>query len=206
MTCDKVQQAGKTLADVTLHHTFTDAQGNTVPGTVAWRDAPITVVTLNTAYPWDFTPTDVNNFNTTSGSLTPWGGTVPVISTQPTDQTVTEGQQATFILTATGDPAPTYQWQINRNNGAGFVDIAGATGAAYTTSVTQLQNNGYQYRCIASNTTGIAATSNVATLRVVKAVVPPKTGDNAALGLWFTLMLLGGVGLMTLLFRRRRKA
>ncbi|MFQ8981215.1 MAG: hypothetical protein ACLR6I_12425 [Waltera sp.] len=30
----------------------------------------------------------------------------------------------------------TYQWQIDRNDGNGFVDITGATGATYTIGVT----------------------------------------------------------------------
>lgn len=54
------------------------------------------------------------------------GGTeAPVIVTQPASQTLVIGRPATFTVTATGTPAPAYQW---RRNG---VDLPGATGASY---------------------------------------------------------------------------
>ncbi len=50
----------------------------------------------------------------------------PTISAQPQALTVTEGQPASFAVTAGGTAPLAYQW---RRNGA---TIAGATGASYT--------------------------------------------------------------------------
>src|SRR6266581_1456098 len=58
------------------------------------------------------------------------GGTVPPsITMQPNSLTVTQGNNATFSVTATGDPPLTYQWRFGVP-GAGGGDIVGATNAA----------------------------------------------------------------------------
>src|SRR6185295_7159630 len=45
----------------------------------------------------------------------PAGGsaTAPTITSQPASTTVSAGQTATFSVTATGNPTPTFQWQKN---------------------------------------------------------------------------------------------
>src|SRR6266850_909912 len=83
----------------------------------------------------------------------------PTILTPPANQTVTAGQMATFSVTASGTAPLSYQWQ---KNGA---DINGATLASYTTPAATAQDNGAQFRVVASNSAG-KATSNPATLTV----------------------------------------
>ena len=90
----------------------------------------------------------------------------PTITTQPTEQSVTEGQTAAFIITATGTTPITYQWQ---KDGA---DISGATNTSYTTPATTLTDSGSVFRCIVSNVAG-ADTSDNATLIVNSAPVKP---------------------------------
>jgi len=46
----------------------------------------------------------------------------PTITTQPQDQTVTEGTDVTFFVTATGTPPLTYQWQFYGTNLDGQTD------------------------------------------------------------------------------------
>ena len=87
----------------------------------------------------------------------------PAITTQPTNQTVTSGQNASFTVTANGNPAPTYQWQVN--SGSGWVNIGGATNATYTLTGTTTNQSGNQYRCVATNLQG-TVNSNAATLTV----------------------------------------
>jgi hypothetical protein len=87
------------------------------------------------------------------------GLTAPTITTQPANSTTTEGQVATFSVSATGTPSPTYQW---RKNG---VTISGATSDSYTISVTALVDNGAVFSVVATNVAG-SATSNNATLTV----------------------------------------
>ena len=72
--------------------------------------------------------------------------TVPVITSQPQDTTVESGQTATFTVSATG-AGLIYQWQVNRNDGKEFVDIAGGNEASYTTGKTDTNCNNYSYRC-----------------------------------------------------------
>ena len=83
----------------------------------------------------------------------------PTISTQPVNQTVTAGQTATFSVVAAGTAPLSYQWQKNG------VNIAGATGASYTTPVTATTDSGSTFDVVVSNTAG-TITSNAATLTV----------------------------------------
>jgi len=82
----------------------------------------------------------------------------PVITTQPSSQTVTAGQTVTFTAVATGNPAPTYQWYRNDN------PVSGATSATYTITGAQTAHAGdYTVRATNSIT---SITSSIATLTV----------------------------------------
>ena len=87
--------------------------------------------------------------------------TAPQITVQPLSQTVTANQTATFTVAATGNPAPTYQWQ----NAATGANIAGATSASYTTPATTSSDNGSKFRVVVSNSAG-SMTSSTVTLTV----------------------------------------
>ncbi len=95
----------------------------------------------------------------------------PTITTQPTSQTVTKGGTATFTVVTSGTEPLSYQWQQSTDSGQSWTDIDGATDATYTTEATTTSMNGYQYRCVVSNSAG-SVTSNAATLTVT----PPVTG------------------------------
>jgi len=89
----------------------------------------------------------------------------PTITQQPVATAVTAPNTATFTVAATGQPTPTLQWQRSTNAGVSFVDLPGATGPSYTTAATTLQDNGAQFRAVATSSAG-TATSLVATLTV----------------------------------------
>src|SRR5271156_4509865 len=91
----------------------------------------------------------------------------PSITTQPSNQTVTAGQTATFTVTADGTAPLTYQWQ------KGSTSITGATSASYTTPATTTANSGSQFSVVVSNAIG-SVTSNSATL-TVNAAAPATT-------------------------------
>jgi len=103
----------------------------------------------------------------------------PVITSQPVSITVAQGDPALFSVTATGAPAPTYQW---RRNG---IAIAGATSPAYSAASTPSEN-GAQFSVVVSNSQG-SVTSVSATLTVISPpviTVPPAaqtalTGQSA---------------------------
>jgi acetyl esterase/lipase len=90
---------------------------------------------------------------------TPTPPTPPVITAQPTDQTVVVGRRASFHIAATGTTPFTYQWMKNG------VNIAGATGPAYTTPPTTAGDNGSIFAILVSNSAG-SALSNNATLTI----------------------------------------
>lgn len=82
----------------------------------------------------------------------------PQITTQPTGATKNYGESVTFSVTATGTPAPTYQWK------KGSTDIPSATGSSYTiASVTT--DDAADYTVVVTNGAG-SVTSDVATLTV----------------------------------------
>jgi len=91
---------------------------------------------------------------------------IPAITAQPSNQTVTVGQTATFSVTATGSATLSYQWQ------KGTTAIAGATSSSYTTPATTTPDSGSQFNVVVSNAAG-SVTSNAATLTVNAAVPPP---------------------------------
>ncbi len=90
----------------------------------------------------------------------------PSITTQPSSQTVTAGQAATFNVAASGTSPMTYQWK--KNGGA----ISGATSSSYTTPATTTSDNNAQFTVNVSNSAG-SATSNAAVLTVNASVVAP---------------------------------
>ena len=158
-----ITTGGKTLADAGL--TLNGSTLNPADGTLEWvgTDGNVlsddTEVKVNTTYKWRFTPADTN-YNSLTGEIELYHVDAPAISAQPKSVSVTVGEKATFEVTATGTDV-TYQWKIDRNDGNGFVDITGATGAAYTTGVTDRDCNGFKYRCVISNAAGSATTDTV---------------------------------------------
>lgn len=98
------------------------------------------------------------------------GVTAPSITTQPDNATVKAGETATFTIAASGTGL-TYLWQIDRNDGNGWVNIDGATAASYTTSTVDISCNGFKYQCVVSNSVG-TDTSNTAVLTVTENTTP----------------------------------
>jgi sugar lactone lactonase YvrE len=103
--------------------------------------------------------------------------TVPVITTQPGNQTVIVGNSTTFTTTASGDPTPSFQWQLSTDGGntwSNLTDVVNTTSGSATANLTlgnvTISMLGNQYRAIATNLINSApysATSNAATLNVL---------------------------------------
>lgn len=107
---------------------------------------------------------DVSQIGAGGGTGTSAGSVLaaPTITSQPSAVSVAAGATASFTITASGNPSPTYQWQSNG------VDIVGATSATYSFT-TSSGDNGKVYRCFAINTingTQNSVASNGATLTV----------------------------------------
>ncbi len=103
----------------------------------------------------------------------------PAITVDPSNQTVTQPNTATFSVTATGTNR-VYQWQIYGSGVWG--DISGANGTSYTTPATTLGDNGNKYRCVVSNSGG-SAISSEATLTVNESlpVIDSDPGDKTVI-------------------------
>jgi hypothetical protein len=94
------------------------------------------------------------------------------ITTQPANQTVSIGSQATFTVSTTGSGL-SYQWQESTDNGVNWNNVSGGSGAttsSYTTVNTTLAMNGYQYRVVITGPCGNVTSNGLATLNVVEIV------------------------------------
>ncbi|HEY4712473.1 MAG TPA: hypothetical protein VIH69_07385, partial [Dehalococcoidia bacterium] len=93
----------------------------------------------------------------------------PSVLTHPANQSITYGQSASFTSTASGDPTPTVQWQVDTGGGFSNITDGGVYGGATTTTLNLTQPpvsySGNQYRAVFTNALG-TATSNIATLTV----------------------------------------
>lgn len=159
---NKITTGGMTLADAGL--TLAGSTIHPADGTLEWiDDAGVlpndTAVEMNKTYKWRFIPADTN-YEILTGEIELYHVDAPAVTAQPKSVSVTVGDTATFEVTATGTDV-TYQWQIDRNDGKGFVDITGATGATYTIGVTDRDCNGFKYRCVLSNAAGSVTTDTV---------------------------------------------
>ena len=144
---------------------------------VTWSSNDSTVATVDESgkvtavAPGEATITVTTEDGSKTATCTVIVHTATTITTQPQSVSVTEGQSATFSVTATGDNLR-YQWQINSGNG--WSAITGATDASYTIDRTTTAMSGNQYHCIVIGDGG-ETTSSAATL-TVRPYAPPYTG------------------------------
>ena len=92
--------------------------------------------------------------------------TPPVITAQPTNLTVIEGEPATFAVHVSNPDPVRYQWQRTRTN------ILDATAARYTLPAAAIRDDGILFRCRLSNSLGTVFTDE-ARLTVLPDRAPP---------------------------------
>jgi hypothetical protein len=117
-------------------------------------------------------------------------GGAPTITDQPDNDTVVEGDPASFTVAATGTGTLLYQWQ--EDDGGGFANVtnggaySGATTATLTIDPTTLGLDGYLYRCNVTDDNGTTASSSAeltvtpAPLEVVTDALVDEAGDPRA--------------------------
>ncbi|HEY9049067.1 MAG TPA: immunoglobulin domain-containing protein, partial [Ohtaekwangia sp.] len=111
---------------------------------------------------------DVDLTNTTNVSV----NALPAITTHPSSQTLCEGSNASFSVSATG-AGITYQWQVD--TGSGFTNLGGQVSSTLSLAAVTSAMNGNQYRVVVSGTCTPSVTSNAATLTVQES--PEITGQ-----------------------------
>ena len=122
-----------------------------------------------------------NDMGSVSGTMT-----APTIVSSPANQSVNVGLTAVFSASASGSPAPAIQWQLSTNAGATYTNIPGAISTTYSV-VGTLNNNGYLYRAVFTNSKGTVTTAG-ATLTVLYAptVIFNPTNQSQSVGLTVT--------------------
>tara|TARA_B100000963_G_scaffold260527_1_gene228779 strand:- start:280 stop:1563 length:1284 start_codon:yes stop_codon:yes gene_type:complete len=120
--------------------------------------------------------TSNGNDGTLNGGIT-WSTDVPAyncctpnpFTSQPTNQTVSVGNNAIFSLTDTLSGA-TYQWQMDAGTGYSDLSNAGQFSGSDTKTLTitsaTMSNNNTQYRCIVTESASCMDTTDVVTLNV----------------------------------------
>jgi hypothetical protein len=102
----------------------------------------------------------VGSATTTTVTLlvNPGGPVAPSITQNPSDLTVTAGQQASFTALANGEPTPAVIWQVSFDGGVVYHNIGWATSTTLTFTTTP-SHNGYRFRAVFTNSAGTATTT-----------------------------------------------
>lgn len=101
----------------------------------------------------------------------------PVISLQPSDRSVNAGETVVFKTAVMGTNLA-YQWQVDRNDKKGWVNISRAESTELKLKSVEQSQNGFRYRCIISNSAG-SVTSNEVKLTVVPVKAEYKVSEGA---------------------------
>lgn len=122
---------------------------------------------------------DAGSVTSVPATLTVTENTVaPAIQVQPSDVTVNLGQEAVFVIAATGAPAPSYQWFVGETALTDGNGIDGANKATLRITPGSAAQAG-SYLVVVSNKAG-TITSNPAALTVrVAPAIPVGSGPNS---------------------------
>ncbi|MBX9246248.1 hypothetical protein ICW40_15730 [Actinotalea ferrariae] len=110
--------------------------------------------------------------STATLTVTPRG---PAVTVEPASTGVDSGGTAQLSSAATGDPAPTVQWERAEPGTAAFAPVPGATSPDLSVPGVRLADDGAQYRAVWTNLGGITTTA-AATLTVN--LLPPTITQN----------------------------
>jgi hypothetical protein len=97
--------------------------------------------------------------------------TAAAVTNHPTPQSITYGENASFVAAANGSPTSTVEWQVSTDNGGNWNNLAGATSTMLSLTQPTVAMSGNQYRAVFTNTCNgtKTATTSAAMLTVAKA-------------------------------------
>jgi len=108
----------------------------------------VTAAGTSTVLQFGYDVTGIDYLGLDDVSLQTQTNIVPIITQQPTNQTVIVEQPASFSVAATGSTPIFYQWQF------GGTPVAGANSSSYTIG-SAVPTNAGNYSCVVSNSVGI---------------------------------------------------
>lgn len=132
----------------------------------------------------------------------------PVILKHPQNVSIFVDEKATFYVEAQGTDDLKYFWQINRNDGNGFVDTACITKEVQLDNV-PLHYDGCEFRCIVEDSNQKQVVSNAVKLNVRMPIESapdvPKTGDGTPLMAKMALLMLSEWGICAIYINNRKQ-
>ncbi len=126
----------------------------------------------------------------------------PVITNEPDSLTVCATYPAVFTVGATGTTSLTYRWQVSGDGGSTFTNAPLGTGAltpSYTNMAPSVDQSGYKYQVIVTDTNSLSVTSAPPAVLTVQATpsAPTTTGALICSPGQETLYASGGGGTLT---------
>lgn len=119
----------------------------------------------------------------------------PSITAQPHSLVVTQGQNASFTVTATGNPTPTYQWYFNTNTLLTY-----ATDSTLTLTNVQSFDAG-AYSVVVANTNGSVTSSNAILTVLVPPAITTQPFDQTVIAGQPALFSVGAIGTAPLTYQ-----
>lgn len=164
---------------------FAVAASGTAPLTYQWYNRSYGTTTWNkigsaTSSTYNISPTTYtgvvkeyyclvkNSFGTAASNIATLTVTLndPVITSQPSNSSVTTPSSGSFSVTATCASTLYYQWYKSIDGGDVWTIIQGAVSRIYTTPATVVDDNNSRYRCVITNAASSSVTSNYGILYV----------------------------------------
>ncbi len=101
---------------------------------------------------------------------------LPTLVREPQPVEVLQSKSAAFEVQASGNPTPTYQWQVSLDDGKTFANINGATGMRLELQTTVDADDGKLFRVVASNLAGdlVSSAARLTLLRLPVVILQPK--------------------------------
>ncbi|GEM_PF-1353803 len=133
------------------------------------KTATLSVTATAGLHGWQFrcVVTDANGKTAVSREATL--SVLPKVTKQPSNLSVAANTTAKFTVTATGKAPLTYQWQSRKNSSSTWTNSGQPGAKTATLSVNATAGlNGWQFRCLVSDSNGMCSESNPATLTVKK--------------------------------------
>jgi hypothetical protein len=110
-------------------------------------------------------------------------GVAPEITAQPTNDTTCTGGLASFAVTASGSPAPAFQWRKGTTNLVDGGSISGATTDTLTINPAAGGDAATNYNCVATNASGSATSNNAAlTINVAPSITTQPQRQTLTIG------------------------